>query len=125
MQGQQLSYGSTDCNLIWCKLYEPDLYDLFKGRYSTLAGGLRVLKRELDKTSITNLLESLPNYREVSFSMARTGDILVKGNDTCFVMGDKVAGYHNDIFTVRRLPLFKGMRVFRKTELATMSQIGG
>jgi hypothetical protein len=114
--GHKLEFGEFDCNLLLAEMYEPDYFQLFRTRYTTFRGGLRVFKKELEFNNIREWLNYRNDYVEVPFLAAGVGDIILDGDhDVSFCLGRHVAHFDKSgIFRTSRLERFEKCRVFKK-----------
>ncbi len=100
---QPLIRGTTDCNLLFLKLHEPEKHDKIKGRYKTLIGGVRVARKIFGNTSIHQYLKESNEYIEVHPNFQLPLDVVAykSRHDICISLGDKWFGVdESDTFSI-------------------------
>lgn len=73
---QDLVYGERDCNLMVLKIFEPERYDRFVGRYKSIIGGARVAKKEFGYVRIDDYMADSDDYTEIDPNFMMFGDII-------------------------------------------------
>lgn len=71
--------GTVDCNLLFMKLHEPEMYEKFHGRYKTITGGIRVGRKLFGFSSIKEVLEN-GNYDIIDPNFQQPLDIIAFHN---------------------------------------------
>ena len=99
-----LEYGKYDCNLLFMKLYEPDLYSSMYGNYDSVLSGTKLAKEVTGYSSLREFCEEESQYDPVNANFAKTGDIILfkSAHDLFIHLGNTVFGVNQDgYFSVR------------------------
>lgn len=99
-RGSKLEFGVVDCNLIWLELYEPDIYEIMKGRYTTQIGGPRVAKREVGHKTIGEFVAADEKYSNIPREFMSIGDFCTDGVNVSICVGPKSFVLLDDTFQI-------------------------
>jgi hypothetical protein len=91
--GKEHIRGTRDCNLLFFKINEPDMFDALYQQYDGIIKGVKAGKRIFGCSSLRNFLKK-NNYTEVPANFQREGDIIAfkKGHNTYISLGNKWFG---------------------------------
>jgi len=118
-RGKTHQYGKYCCNLMFLEVYEPEMYEIIKGRYTTAIGGARVARKEFGYSSIEQFIESSDNYEEIPPEFASLGDVFVSGSHVSMCLGYKTFGMTNDVYTLIDTKHFLNKTAYRNVTCLT------
>lgn len=115
-QNLPFSYGKNDCTLfgadVVTALTGVDLAEKYRGKYRSLTGGIKLLKRDGYK-SHTDFLEK--HFDEVPTAFAQVGDLGIAdtefGTAICVVMGGFAYGLSE--FGLSKIPTNELVKTFK------------
>lgn len=121
-RGQELKYGTVDCNLVILETIDPEIYKTMYGRYKTILGGARQAKKLTGFKTLPEYIRAREDFVEVSPDFATIGDIGFQKFTgevpaTIIHLGDSIFGINEDgVFSI--LPLNNsvyGFQFYRRT----------
>lgn len=117
--GQPHVRGTVDCNLLFLKIHEPEIYEKMYKRYSTIVGGVRSARKYTGYTSIKDVLDNSGNYVKIDKYHQLPMDVVVfdDRHDVYISLGNKFFGVNDqDIFSVFPMTGYEDYHVYRKRE---------
>ncbi|HCH6797430.1 TPA: hypothetical protein NK990_003877 [Vibrio parahaemolyticus] len=115
-RNKKLVYGELDCNLMFLEIFEPELFEIMHGRYTTTMGGARVAKKETGHSSIKSLVEASDKYTQKSFNAVSAGDILINGMHVAICLGHYTFNLEDDTFKLIETKHFSNCLVFSREQ---------
>ncbi|EHR0226988.1 hypothetical protein KS670_002527 [Vibrio parahaemolyticus] len=113
-RNKKLVYGELDCNLMFLEIFEPELFKIMQGRYTTTRGGARVAKKETGHASVKSFVIVSDKYKQKSFNAISAGDILINGLHVAICLGHYTFNLDGEVFKLIETRHFKHCLVFSR-----------